>query len=62
MQELIHLLDEMPEAGYGDLGCLRDRLWTISSLSRDRSGWKLTGNGLFTVKSFYNFLNDGGLR
>lgn len=30
--------------------------------SLDRKHWRLTANRVFTVKSFYNFLNDGGLR
>lgn len=29
---------------------------------RDKKRWDLNGNGLFSVKSIYNFLNDGGLR
>lgn len=30
--------------------------------ARDNKRWKLTTNGTFTVKLFYNFMNDGGLR
>ncbi|XP_039123625.1 uncharacterized protein LOC120260253 [Dioscorea cayenensis subsp. rotundata] len=28
----------------------------------DERRWKLSSNGKFSVKTFYNFLNDGGLR
>lgn len=28
----------------------------------DKKSWRLTSNNAFTVKSFYHFLNDGGLR
>lgn len=28
----------------------------------DKKCWKLKANGKFSVKTFYNFLNDGGLR
>lgn len=35
---------------------------TYRSLMGNKKWWKLTGNYSFSVKSFYNFLNDGGLR
>lgn len=37
---------------------LRDSMSTLGDSKR----WRLSGNGSFTVKSLYNFLNDGGLR
>lgn len=33
-----------------------------NSTDRDVRHWKLSPNGVFSVKSFYHFLNDGGLR
>lgn len=37
---------------------------TIGHLTprKDEKRWSLTANGNFSVKSFYNFLNDGGLQ
>ncbi|XP_039119177.1 uncharacterized protein LOC120255416 [Dioscorea cayenensis subsp. rotundata] len=40
---------------------IQDRLRTARQDERDRKYWSLTGNKLFSVKSLYNFLNDGGL-
>lgn len=37
-------------------------LTTLYSPVNDEKRWKLTANGKFSVKTFYNFLNDGGMR
>ncbi|XP_039114040.1 uncharacterized protein LOC120249550 [Dioscorea cayenensis subsp. rotundata] len=34
----------------------------LTSEENDEKRWSLTANGCFSVKLFYNFLNDGGLR
>lgn len=43
---------------------LIDQISLHSSLEGEggHKWWRLTTNGLFSVKSFYNFLNDGSLR
>ncbi|XP_039141329.1 uncharacterized protein LOC120278666 [Dioscorea cayenensis subsp. rotundata] len=33
-----------------------------NSTIKDGRHWKLSSNGMFSVKSFYQFLNDGGIR
>lgn len=48
----------------GDFVSVRRLLANLSSsvlLAEDRRLWRLSSNGSFTVKSFYNFLNDRGL-
>ena len=37
-----------------------DYLISLGSDSKDLKHWSLTSNGCFTIKSFYNFLIDGG--
>lgn len=37
---------------------LRGAGWELG----DKKRWMLTTNGSFSLKSFYNFLNDGGMR
>lgn len=62
VQELIHLLDEYPFAGDVDVRPIRERLRTSINPSGDIKWWRFSRNGVFTVKSFYNFLIDEELR
>ncbi|XP_039130839.1 uncharacterized protein LOC120267212 [Dioscorea cayenensis subsp. rotundata] len=61
-QELAYLLRESSLSD--DSEVLQANIWIqrrhhdVGDIKR----WSLTGNGIFSVKSFYNFLNDGGLR
>lgn len=41
---------------------LVEQINSLLDSGRDEKRWKLTANGVFSVKSFYNFLNDGDLR
>lgn len=41
---------------------LIDQINSLCDSGKDEKQWKLTTNGVYTVKSFYNFLNDGGHR
>lgn len=43
------------------LKIILDRLRATVHETGDCKRWMLTGNGSFTVKSFYKFLDDGGL-
>lgn len=45
-----------------DMKLFRDHLRSFGEGNRDKKWWSLTANGSFSVKSFYNFLNDGGIR
>lgn len=62
VQDLIHLLDEPPFMENGDIIHIRDRLRAFDGATRDKKWCMLAGNGFFSVKSLYNYLNDGGLR
>lgn len=61
VHELCSLLAEVPFSEDMDVLPHRDRLWAPVGEMGDKKWWRLTGNGAFSVKSFYNFLNDGGL-
>lgn len=55
----------IPHVSLGDSSLARimiELVTLLRNVGRDEKRWKLTANGVFTVKSFYNFLNDGGLR
>lgn len=41
---------------------LMEQVHSHTTLEKDVKQWKLSATGVFTVKSFYNFLVDGGLR
>lgn len=45
-----------------DRGPYQDRFSSNWGTFRDKKWWSLTANGTFSVKSFYNFLNDWGMR
>lgn len=60
--ELSHLLESAPFSDYQDTSLFLDRIRGHNGELGDEKRWCLTGNGVFSVKSFYNFLNDGGLR
>lgn len=60
--ELSFLLEEDQFSVDLNSAALRDHLRETRVESDDKISWMLTGNGIFFVKSFYNFLNDGGVR
>ncbi|XP_039126955.1 uncharacterized protein LOC120263117 [Dioscorea cayenensis subsp. rotundata] len=60
--DLLPLFEETPFNANPVLADLRVRLRRPLGDLGDKKWWTLTGNGSFSVKSFYNFLNDGGLR
>lgn len=47
---------------YPDSRLFRDRVRESNGGGEDLKSWKLSSSGSFSVKSFYNFLVDGGLR
>lgn len=61
VRELSYLLEDVPFSANPDSGRLRDRVRDSREECDNIKCWKLTGNGIFSVKSFYNFLIDGGL-
>ncbi|XP_039120608.1 uncharacterized protein LOC120257033 [Dioscorea cayenensis subsp. rotundata] len=59
------LVEELGGTPLGDSPIIRrvfDNLRSSLPLADDRRLWRLTSNGTFTIKSFYSFLNDRGLR
>lgn len=62
IRELSYLLGEAPFIENQDTWQFKDHLRAIGGESGDKKQWMGTGNDIFSVKSFYNFLNDGGLR
>lgn len=62
VRDLATLLCEAPFVEHPEIFTFHDRVQTPSVESGDEKWWSLTSNGLFLVKSFYNFLNDGGIR
>lgn len=59
---LCHLLEEQPFCEDADIAQTRDWLRTRRHVEKDKKRWTPNVNSLFLVKSFYIFLNDGGLR
>lgn len=57
-----HLLEEQPLCEDADVAQTRDWSRTRRHDEKDKKRWTLNENGLFSVKSLYNFFNDGGLR
>lgn len=57
-----HMLTTATYLEYAGIQCYADRLNRDSEGEMDVKTWKLTKNGDFSVKSFYTFLIDGGLR
>lgn len=41
---------------------LRIAIMSCPNSIKDVKRWTLAANGIFSVRTFYNFLNDGGLR
>lgn len=60
--DLRSLLAEPPFSGVPEACAIRERLERSGQDARDTNWWKLTRNGSCSVKSFYSFLNDGGLQ
>lgn len=55
VSELANVLERLSFSTFPDLRPLRDQLHSSSRLVRDQKRWCLTGNSIFSVKSFYNF-------
>lgn len=62
IHELIPYLDEPPFIGNMLINQIRASMHPHDSRAADRKRWICCENGLFSVKSFYSFLTDGGLR
>lgn len=62
LKESVHLLDEAPFSVCIETRPIRDLLFSVDVGNKDKKWWSLTSNGVFLVKSFYNFLNDRGFR
>lgn len=62
IHDLLSLLDEVPFSVNLDASTHRARLRAPIGEMGDKKWWRLIGNGAFSVKSFYNLLNDGELR
>lgn len=60
--ELSSLLEEVPFSANSDSLLLRECLQATRDEIEDMKYWMLIENGIFIVKSFYNFLGDGGVR
>lgn len=56
LHELVHLLDESPFNGNEFICQVRANVRRPVSQLGDKKSWRLSGNGSFSVKSFYNFL------
>lgn len=61
-KDLEHWLGELPFCFDEKIISFQGERMTGSREERDAKWWTLNNNGLFSVKSFYNFLNDGGMR
>ncbi|XP_039130345.1 uncharacterized mitochondrial protein AtMg00310-like [Dioscorea cayenensis subsp. rotundata] len=62
IRELSALLEQPPFVCSPLLNLIRDTLRAPNSSAPDKKIWRLTGNGAFSVKSFYYFICDGGVR
>lgn len=62
IRDFLALLHQHPFSEDRECRTLGERLQMSVDVRLDNKRWKLTGKGAFSVKSFYNFLNDGGLR
>lgn len=61
VHECAHLLPETPFCDSTVIQGFSDRLINGGGEGEDVKVWKLTGNGHFSEKLFYNFLIDGGV-
>lgn len=59
--ELGHLLEEQPFCEEYIIQT-REKWRSNGTEEKDIKRWSLIGNGVFSVKSLYNFMNDRGLR
>lgn len=59
--DLEYLCSEESFAEHEDVVSFRNRSKVPGKNFRDKKWLRLTGNDAFMVKSFYGFLNDGGL-
>lgn len=62
VKDLYALLYDEPFADDPDVIGVRNQLQYPTTVAGDTKRWFLTSNGIFSVKSFYNRLNDGGTR
>lgn len=60
VKELIGRADFLPLDVFPLIWRLINNINASSNPGEDRKCWRLFSNGAFTVKSFYQFLNDGG--
>ncbi|XP_039130342.1 uncharacterized protein LOC120266746 [Dioscorea cayenensis subsp. rotundata] len=62
VRELVLLLEKPSFVNEPDVVQILSSLNVASMGDNDKKVWGLTSNGVFSVKSFYGSLNDGGLR
>ncbi|XP_039129000.1 uncharacterized protein LOC120265177 [Dioscorea cayenensis subsp. rotundata] len=60
--DLGYLLGEQPFCEEEYIVQIREKWRSNEREEKDKKSWSLIGNGVFSVKSVYNFVNDGGLR
>lgn len=61
VHNLAHPLERAPFVDNPCVMQIKDQMCTSRGNLSDKKQWQLTGNDSFSVKSFYSFLNDGGL-
>lgn len=59
MGGLAGLLEEAPFNEIPEILHFREQVISADGAARDKKWWSFTANSAFSVKSFYNFLNDG---
>ncbi|XP_039123641.1 uncharacterized protein LOC120260266 [Dioscorea cayenensis subsp. rotundata] len=62
VREMLTVCGQAPFSANLDIQNTLSRIQGLDGSGGDRKWWRLTGNGTFSVKSFYSFLIDGGLR
>lgn len=61
VRELAGMMEFLPLRDFPLIHSLLDNLSTNSNFEGDWKHWRLSTNSMFTVTSFYDFLNDGRL-
>ncbi|XP_039118577.1 uncharacterized protein LOC120254543 [Dioscorea cayenensis subsp. rotundata] len=62
VRDLVGREDWLPRGDYPSLSRLLMGLANHTGPGEDLKRWRLSSNGVFSVKSFYSFLVDGGIR
>lgn len=62
VHKLVHLYNVSPFLENEVFQHIKDCLQESDGVMCDKKLWRLTGNGVFLLKSFYSFLIDGGVR